>query len=226
MTTSSEAPETPPTSTPSLLSRCWRWFVTLPRRTYDWVLSWAETPYALPALFLLALAESSFFPIPPDVLLVAMCIGTVSRSYRFATWCAIGSIVGGMIGYGIGFFLWEAEGVKSFFFDYVPGVSEVSVDKVSALYKEWDFWIVFAAAFTPIPYKVITILAGVCAINFPMFVIASAVGRSARFFLVAWLFKRYGPTMKDFIEKRFALVTTVGTVVLIGGFVAIKYLLH
>ena len=116
--------------------------------------------------------------------------------------------------------------MQNFFYTYVPGVSEASVDKVGALYKEWDFWIVFAAAFTPIPYKVITILAGVFAINFPMFVIASAVGRSARFFLVAWLFKRYGPTMKDFIEKRFALVTTVGTVVLIGGFVAIKFLLH
>jgi membrane protein YqaA with SNARE-associated domain len=180
----------------------------------------------LPALFLLAFAESSFFPIPPDVLLIAMCIGTVAKSYRFALWCSLGSIVGGMAGYGIGYFLWENEGVKSFFYDYVPGVSAASVDSVRQLYTDWDFWIVFAAAFTPIPYKVITILAGVCAINFPMFVIASAVGRSARFFLVAWLFKRYGPSMKDFIEKRFALVTTVGTVVLIGGFVAIKYLLH
>jgi membrane protein YqaA with SNARE-associated domain len=180
----------------------------------------------LPALFLLAFAESSFFPIPPDVLLIAMCIGTVAKSYRFALWCSLGSIVGGMAGYGIGYFLWENEGVKSFFYDYVPGVNAASVDSVRQLYTDWDFWIVFAAAFTPIPYKVITILAGVCAINFPMFVIASAVGRSARFFLVAWLFKRYGPSMKDFIEKRFALVTTVGTVVLIGGFVAIKYLLH
>jgi membrane protein YqaA with SNARE-associated domain len=193
---------------------------------YDWVISWAPTAYALPALFLLAFAESSFFPIPPDVLLIAMCIGTVAKSYRFALWCSLGSIVGGMAGYGIGYFLWENEGVKSFFYDYVPGVSAASVDSVRQLYTDWDFWIVFAAAFTPIPYKVITILAGVCAINFPMFVIASAVGRSARFFLVAWLFKRYGPSMKDFIEKRFALVTTVGTVVLIGGFVAIKYLLH
>ncbi|HIE72069.1 MAG TPA: DedA family protein [Planctomycetes bacterium] len=198
----------------------------VPRRMYDWVISWAPTPYALPALFLLAFAESSFFPIPPDVLLIAMCIGTVAKSYRFALWCSLGSIVGGMAGYGIGYFLWENEGVKSFFYDYVPGVSAASVDSVRQLYTDWDFWIVFAAAFTPIPYKVITILAGVCAINFPMFVIASAVGRSARFFLVAWLFKRYGPSMKDFIEKRFALVTTVGTVVLIGGFVVIKNLLH
>jgi len=216
--------DTPPQ--PSGLGRAWRWTTSLPRRSYDWVLSWAPTPYAVPALFLLAFAESSFFPVPPDVLLVAMCIGTVAKSYRFAFWCAIGSVVGGMAGYGIGYFLWDNDSVRGFFYDYIPGVNPDSVESVRSLYSEWDFWIVFAAAFTPIPYKVITILAGVCAINFPMFVVASAVGRSARFFLVAWLFKRYGPGMKDFIEKRFALVTTVGTVVLIGGFVAIKYLLH
>ena len=97
--------------------------------------------------------------------------------------------------------------------------------RVSSLYEEWNFWIVFAAAFTPIPYKVITILAGVCAINFPMFVLASVIGRSARFFLVAWLFRTYGPSIKDFIERRFALVTTAGLLLGIGGFLAVKYIL-
>ncbi|MFK7740224.1 MAG: YqaA family protein [Planctomycetota bacterium] len=220
------APADTPAGPQSTLARGWRWLVTLPRRTYDWVLSWAETRYAVPALFLLAFAESSFFPIPPDVLLVAMCIGKVQSSYRYASWCALGSILGGAAGYAIGFFLWELDGVQQFFFDYVPGVSAASVEKVGGLYETWNFWIVFAAAFTPIPYKVITILAGVFAINFPMFLLGSAIGRSARFFLVAWLFKRYGPSIKDFIEKRFALVTLVGTVLLVGGFVAIKYLLH
>ena len=196
------------------------------RRLYDWVIGWAETRYAIPALFVLAFAESSFFPIPPDVLMIAMCIGCVQRSYRYATWCAIGSILGGAAGYAIGFYFWELEGVQRFFFDYIPGVSPESVDKVGGLYERWNFWIVFAAAFTPIPYKVITILAGVFAINFPMFLLGSAVGRSARFFLVAWLFKRFGPGIKDFIEKRFALVTLLGTVLLVGGFVAIKFLLH
>ena len=223
-----QAPDNSPrgTTQASILRRTWDWIIGLPRRTYDWVLSWAPTPYAVPALFLLAFAESSFFPVPPDVLLVAMCIGAVNKSYRFAFWCAVGSVVGGMAGYGIGYYLWDNDGVQSFFFEYIPGVTPDSVEKVRNIYSEWDFWIVFAAAFTPIPYKVITILAGVCAINFPMFVIASTVGRSARVFLVAWLFKRYGPGMKDFIEKRFALVTTIGTIVLVGGFVAIKYLLH
>jgi membrane protein YqaA with SNARE-associated domain len=195
----------------------------LVRRLYDWVLHWAETPYAVPALFVLSFAESSFFPIPPDVLLIALCIGEPHKSYRFALWCSIASVFGGIAGYGIGMFAWEQ--VREFFYAYIPGVNATSVAQVSALYEKHNFWVVFVAAFTPIPYKVCTILAGVCAINFPMFVVASAVGRSARFFLVAWLIRRYGPSIKDFIEKRFGLVTIAGTALLIGGFLAVKYLI-
>ena len=195
------------------------------RRLYDWVLHWADTPFAVPALFLLAFAESSFFPIPPDVLLIAMCIGQVQRSYRFAFWCSLGSVLGGMAGYAIGAFLWDVDVVREFFYTWIPGVNEKNVARVSGLYDAYNFWIVFVAAFTPIPYKVITILAGVCGIHFPMFVLASAIGRSARFYLVAWLFRHYGPPIKDFIERRFALVTFVGAVLLVGGFVAIKYVL-
>ncbi|MCR9247900.1 MAG: DedA family protein [bacterium] len=195
----------------------------LVRRLYDWVIGWADTPYAVPVLFVLSFAESSFFPIPPDVLLIALCIGDVKKSYRFALWCSIASLLGGIAGYGIGMFLWEH--VQQFFFDYVPGVNEHSYERVQGLYEEWDFAVVFAAGFTPIPYKVITITAGVFAINFPMFVLASLIGRSARFFLVAWLFRRFGPSIKDFIERRFALVTIGGTALLVGGFVAIKYLI-
>ncbi len=193
------------------------------RRLYDWVLHWADTRYAVPALFVLSFAESSFFPIPPDVLLIALCIGEVKKSYRFAFWCSVASLLGGVAGYGIGMFFWD--NLQQFFFDYIPGVNEHSYERVQALYNEWDFALVFAAGFTPIPYKVITITAGVFAINFPMFVLASAVSRSARFFLVAWLFRHYGPPIKDFIERRFALVTVAGTALLVGGFVAIKYVL-
>lgn len=193
------------------------------RRLYDWVLHWADTPYAVPALFVLSFAESSFFPIPPDVLLIALCIGNPAHSYRYALWCSIASVLGGIAGYGIGMFAWEQ--VREFFYAYIPGVNEASVAQVSALYEKHNFWVVFIAAFTPIPYKVCTILAGVCAINFPMFVVASAVGRSARFFLVAWLIRRYGPGIKVFIEKRFGLVTFVGTALLIGGFLCVKYLI-
>jgi membrane protein YqaA with SNARE-associated domain len=194
------------------------------RRLYDWVLHWANTSYALPALVLLSFAESSFFPIPPDVLLIALCVGEVKKSYRFASWCSIASVLGGMAGYAIGAFFWHIEAVNDFFY-LIPGINDANMNKVSGWYDTYDFWIVFVAAFTPIPYKVITILAGVCAINFPMFVIASAVGRSARFFLVAWLFRHYGPPIKDFIERRFALVTLGGAVLLVGGFAVIKYLL-
>jgi membrane protein YqaA with SNARE-associated domain len=192
------------------------------RRLYDWVLHWAETPYALPALFVLSFAESSFFPIPPDVLLIALCIGNVQRGYAFATWCSVASVLGGIAGYGIGMFLWQLDPVSGFFLTYV--FSQDTFDHVGGLYQDYDFWIVFVAAFTPIPYKVITITAGVFATNFPMFVIASVIGRSARFFLVAWLFKRYGPSIKEFIERRFGLVTVVGTLLLVGGFACFKLL--
>lgn len=192
------------------------------RRLYDWVVGWADTRYAIPALFCLSFAESSFFPIPPDVLLIALCIGDTRKSYVFALWCSIASVLGGIAGYGIGAFAWDH--LQDFFYRFVPGVSPESVAKVSGLYDEYNFWIVFVAAFSPIPYKVITILAGVCQIHFGMFVLASAVGRSTRFFLVAWLFRRFGPPIKDFIERRFALVTILGSALLIGGFVAVKLL--
>ena len=192
------------------------------RRLYDWVLHWAETPYAIPALFLISFSESSFFPIPPDVLLIALCIGNQQRGYVFAAWCSVASVLGGLAGYGIGAFLWDLKWVSGFFLTYV--FSQATFDHVGELYKQYDFWIVFVAAFTPIPYKVITITAGVFGTNVLMFVVASAIGRSARFFLVAWLFRRYGPPIKDFIEKRFGLVTIAGTVLLIGGFAALKLL--
>lgn len=211
MTQSPAAPVLPPPQKRGLV-----------RRLYDWVLHWAETPYALPALFVLSFAESSFFPIPPDVLLIALCIGNVQKGYRFAAWCSIASVLGGMAGYGIGALLWT-DGVRDFFTTYI--FSQEKFDYVGGLYEHWNFWIVFVAAFTPIPYKVITITAGVFGVNFPLFVLASAIGRSARFFLVAWLFRRFGPPIKDFIERRFGLVTVLGTALLIGGFLAFKLLI-
>ena len=217
MSPTSPSSPSAPTPAPAVGKR------NLIRRLYDWVLHWAYTPYAMPALFVLSFAESSFFPIPPDVLLIALCIGNVQRGYRFATWCSIASVLGGIAGYGIGAFLWNVGGVHEFFTTYV--FSQKTFDDVGALYETWNFWIVFVAAFTPIPYKVITITAGVFGVNFGLFVLASAIGRSARFFLVAWLFRRYGPSIKDFIERRFAMVTIVGTVLLFGGFLALKYIL-
>lgn len=190
------------------------------RRLYDWVLHWADTPFGMRALFLLSFAESSFFPIPPDVLLVALCIGDRQKSWRFAFWCSVASVLGGIAGYAIGALAWEA--VDDFFLRYI--FSQEAFDGMRATYDEHGLLIVFIAAFTPIPYKLITITAGVFAINFPLFVLGSLIGRSARFFIVAGLLKRYGAPIRTFIEKRFELVTIAGTALLIGGFVAAKWL--
>jgi membrane protein YqaA with SNARE-associated domain len=194
----------------------------LVRNLYDWVLSWAETRYGAPALFLLALAEASFFPIPPDVLLLPLCVGKRARALRFALICTVGSVVGGAIGYAIGWGAWEA--VDQVFYDYVPGFSEDKFHMVGDLYEQYNFWVVFVAAFTPIPYKVITIAAGVFQISFPMFMIASIVGRAARFFLVAGLLYFFGEPIKGFIDRWFNLLVVVFTILLIGGFALLKYL--
>lgn len=189
------------------------------RRLYDWVLHWAETPYGVWALFLLAFAESSFFPIPPDVLLIALALSIPAKAFRYALICTFGSVLGGLFGYAIGFGVWEVS--RGLFIPHI--FSQATFDNVVAKYERYDFWIVFIAAFTPIPYKVITITAGVCKINLGMFIIASAVGRAARFFLVAWMIHHFGPPIRRFIDEYFNLVTVVFTAALIGGFVVIKY---
>jgi len=195
------------------------------RRLYDWVLHWAETKHATPALFTLSLAESSFFPIPPDVLLVPLCLGDRSKAFRFAFWCSLASIIGGVVGYAIGAFLWEGAGVRELFFDYVPGFTPAVFASVQSNYENWNFWIVFAAGFTPIPFKVITITAGVFGINFWMFLLASIISRSARFYLVAFLLNRYGARVQTLIDRYFGWITLAVCVVGIGGFVALKYLM-
>ncbi len=191
----------------------------LPRRLYDWTLHWAETPYAVPALAVLAFAESSFFPVPPDVLLIVLALAASKRAFWFATVCAVASVLGGLAGYGIGYFVWQ--GVDDFFFTYV--FSEAAFERVAALYQDNAFWTVFTAGFTPIPFKVFTITGGVCQVDLPTFLVASAIGRSLRFFAVAALFYFFGPPIKRFIDKYFNLLAVVFTVLLIGGFVVIKY---
>lgn len=190
------------------------------RRAYDWVLHWAETPYGMPALFLLAFIESSLFPIPPDVLLIALCIAAPSRAFRFALVASLGSVLGGVAGYGLGMAFWEL--LNPFFYQYVPGFSPESFARVQLLFLTYDFWAVFTAGFTPIPYKLITIGAGVFQIQFGMFVFASLVSRSLRFFLVAWMLKRYGAAMRILIEKYFNLLSIIFVLLLLGGFLILK----
>ena len=200
------------------------------RRLYDWILHWAETKYGVPALFLLALAESSFFPIPPDVLLIPLALGARSKAIRFALVCSVASIVGGIAGYGIGYFSWwsgaEAySAVALFFFNHIPGFTEQVFLNIQEKYEIYNFLIVFTAGFTPIPFKIITISAGAFSVNFPMFLLASTVSRSARFFLVALLIRKFGEPITAFIDKYFNVLSIIFTLLLIGGFLVLKTLI-
>jgi membrane protein YqaA with SNARE-associated domain len=193
------------------------------RRLYDWVLGWAETPYGPLALFVLALAESSFFPIPPDPLLIALCLGAATRSFRFAAIATAASVVGGVIGYGIGAGAWHL--AQDWFFAYVPGVGPESFARVQSLYDRYDFWAVFLAGLTPIPYKVFTLSSGVFSINFGVFVVASVLSRGLRFFLLAALIRRFGPAIAAFIDRYFDLLAVAFAVLLVGGFIVIEFVL-
>ena len=200
------------------------------RRLYDWILHWAETKYGVPALFLLAFAESSFFPIPPDVLLIPLALGARSKAIRFALVCSVASIVGGIAGYGIGYFSWwsgaEAySAVALFFFNHVPGFTEQVFLNIQEKYEIYNFLIVFTAGFTPIPFKIITISAGAFSVNFPMFLLASTVSRSARFFMVALLIRQFGEPITAFIDKYFNVLSIIFTILLIGGFLVLKALI-
>ncbi len=194
------------------------------RKIYDWVLKWAETPYGPLALAILAFTESAFFIIPPDVLLVALAVGKPKKSLHFALYCSVASVLGGIFGYYIGLGLWSV--VSDIFFSYIPGFTPDKFEMVRTLYEENGFWVVFTAGFTPIPYKLFTITAGVFEINFFGFVIASLIGRSARFFLVGGLIWKFGEEIQGFIDKYFNLLAIAFTVLLIGGFFIVKYALH
>ncbi len=193
------------------------------RRIYDWVLSWAETPYGTAALAILAFAESSFFPIPPDVLLIALAIGQRRRSFHFALVCSVASLAGGAFGYAIGHQFWSVAG--NLFFHYVPGFTHERFAQLQELYQQYDFMIVFTAGFTFIPYKLFTISSGVFNISFPGFLLASAVSRTARFFLISALIWKFGEPIKRFIEKYFNLLASVFVVLLIVGFLLLKYVI-
>lgn len=192
------------------------------RRLYDWVLHWAETPYAVPALFLLAFAESSFFPIPPDVLLIALAVSIPRKSFLYALICTTGSVVGGMLGYGIGLFAYDTIGVQIVEFYHGQAV----MAKIQFWYDTYGFWGILVAAITPIPYKVFTIASGVFHFNFLTFVGASIIGRGFRFFFVGGLIFLFGASIRTFIEKYFDILAILFTILLILGFVVLKFIVH
>ena len=193
---------------------------SLLRRLYDWTLSWADRRRGVWALFFIALLESSVFPIPPDVLLVALCVGSVAKSYKFALICTAGSILGGMIGYAIGY--WGFEAIGKPIIAFYNG--EASMQKVQSFYDEYGFWGNLLAAVTPIPYKVFTIASGAFQFSLDQFLLASILGRSLRFFGLAMALYFFGASIRIFIDKYFNLCAWLFMAVLIAGFVALKAL--
>jgi membrane protein YqaA with SNARE-associated domain len=189
------------------------------RWLYDWTLHWSKTPYAAVALFLIAFAESSFFPIPPDVLLIAMVVAVPLKFFRYALICTLGSVFGGMFGYYIGHQLMETVGWKIIDFYNARSLW----DEFQAKYTEYGGVFLAVAAFTPIPYKVATIASGATRLDFVEFIIISSLGRAGRFFLVAGLLRLFGQRIKAFIEKYFDILSLLFVILLVGGFVVIKY---
>jgi membrane protein YqaA with SNARE-associated domain len=182
---------------------------------YNWVIRTASGPRAEPALYAVALAESSFFPIPPDVMLAPMCFAWPERWMRYAMGCTIFSVIGALIGYAIGFYLFEAVGSQIIgFFGYGGREAELRDSYAAA-----GVWIIFIKGLTPIPFKLVTIISGAMAFNLPVFIIACIVTRGIRFLLVAWLFQKFGPTLAPIIEKRVGLFLLLFAVILVGGFI-------
>lgn len=191
------------------------------KRLYDYCMEWIAGPYGVWMLFLIAFVESSVFPIPPDVFLIAMCISAPTRAFKYAAICAAGSVLGGAFGYGLGFWFMDSLGQQIIGW---YGLEDKFL-KVQHLYQTYDAWAVGAAGFTPLPYKLFTITAGAFELNFATFVLVSLLSRSARFFLVAAFIWKFGEPVKHYIDRYFNVLSIIFMVLLIGGFVLIRFLL-
>jgi len=193
------------------------------RRLYQWVLSWADTPYGTWALAIDAFCESSFFPIPPDALLIILTLSSTKRAFYFALISSIGSVMGGIFGYYIGLYFMDLIGYP--ILKFYGAVALQKYHYVQQLYQQYDAWAVGIAGFTPIPYKVFTIAAGAFKINFGIFVLASLISRSARFYLVAGLLYLFGEPIRYFIDRYFNLLTLLFVLLLLGGFILVRWFL-
>jgi membrane protein YqaA with SNARE-associated domain len=190
------------------------------RRLYDWTMSLAASKDAEKALFGVSFIESSVFPIPPDVMLIPMVVARRAQWFRIATICTVASVLGALAGYAIGMFLYEqiALPVLSFY-----GKADL-IDQFKDSYALYGGWAVLFAAVTPFPFKVLTIASGALGLNLPVFIAASIVGRSMRFYLVSWLLYHFGEPIRVFIEKHLGILFTLFMVLLIGGFASVRYL--
>jgi membrane protein YqaA with SNARE-associated domain len=191
------------------------------RRLYDWVMSLAKGRHAPWALGTISFAESSFFPIPPDVMLIPMVIANRKAWWRLALICTVTSVIGALLGYAIGALLFETIGKPILDFYH----AQHSFERLAEWYHQWGAFGVLIGAVTPVPYKVLTIFSGSVGFSLPMFILVSIIGRGLRFFLVAGLLYFFGEPIRTFIEKRLGLMFLLFCVLLIGGFIAVKFLL-
>lgn len=189
------------------------------RRLYDWTMHRAKGPHALLALIAVSFAESSFFPVPPDTLLVPMALAQRQRALMLAVWCTVASVLGGMAGYAIGSLLYDSLG------KWIVGFYGLGsgMDEFRAKYSEWGMWIILLKGMTPIPYKLVTITSGFAGYNFGLFVLLSVITRGIRFFLVAGLVSYYGEPIRDFVERRLEAVALGMVAIVISGFVVVRY---
>jgi membrane protein YqaA with SNARE-associated domain len=194
---------------------------SLLRRLYDWCVDASAKPHAKWIMGAVAFAESSFFPIPPDVMLIPMSLAQPRRAYLFAVWCTVASVVGGMVGYGIGALLYDSVGA---WLINLYGYGH-KVEAFRAAYAQWGAWIILLKGLTPIPYKIVTITSGFAAYNFGLFVLFSVLTRGARFFVLAFLLSRYGEQARHIIEKRLGLWTFLIAAIVVIGIVAAVYLI-
>ncbi|WP_332654846.1 YqaA family protein [Brevundimonas sp.] len=189
------------------------------RKLYDWVFSLARHRHATPALAVISFAESSFFPVPPDVMLAPMILARPEKAYFYAFVCTVASVLGGILGYAIGFYLTDLGLWLMSILGHADGLEEFQ-----HWFDRWGLAVILIKGLTPVPYKLVTIASGLAAFSFPVFVAASVVTRGARFFLEAWVLRRWGPAMLAQVEKRLAMWSIIGIVVLVGAVVAVKLL--
>ncbi|MGE4063481.1 MAG: YqaA family protein [Rhodospirillaceae bacterium] len=190
------------------------------RKLYDWTMGLAARPRALHALGGVSFAESSFFPVPPDVLLIPMVLARPERAYTIAMVCTVTSVLGGILGYAIGYYLYATVGqaVIDFY-----GLQETAI-RFQQWYRDFGLWVILAKGLTPIPYKIVTIMSGAASFDIGVFIAASVLTRGLRFFIVAGLLRQFGEPIREFIEKRLTLLFFLFLIFLIGGFVALKYI--
>ncbi|NDE91171.1 MAG: DedA family protein [Alphaproteobacteria bacterium] len=192
------------------------------KKLYNWMLEKAGSPRAVPALAAISFIESSMFPLPPDIMLIPMCLANRQKAFWFAFVCSVASVIGGLFGYAIGYFLYETVGV--WVLNLYGGADEMYATFQKA-FDQYGFWLVMMAGFTPFPFKVITICSGLTKLNIGVFVLASAISRSSRFFLEALLIKIYGDKIRDVMEKHLEVITTSFFVLLVGGFFLIRFII-